>query len=226
MMAIRRSLWGFVAAALFVLLCSPQSVLAATTGPTIVKWNTQAIVKLTLTPNYAVGFGSVPAVFGTQPAPTVGPDASFAGGAVDFGSVLTGKDYLYKYAVHLNVFTSDPAGFNLFGEGAADFYNSTDTTSQPIQQDVFYAPSTSGSPADSNTGFTSGLPFYKTSGSVSPAQPNFAIAPSITYVTYPSPIASSSTAIVDYYYDYELHVPALASTGAYFVWVVYTVVAK
>ncbi len=225
MTGIRRKTWGYVAATLLALICSSHPLFAAT-GTTIVRWNTQALVKITLTPNYATGFGAVPAVFGTQPSPVHGPDASFGGGAVDFGSVLTAKNYLYKYAAHINVFSTDPNGVNLFGEGAADFYNSTDTTSQPIQQDVFYVKSTSGSPADSNTGFSPGLPFYKTSNAVSPAQPNFAIPATITYTTYPSPIATSTTALSDFYYDYELHVPALASTGAYYVWVVYTVVAK
>lgn len=200
------------------------SARAQTAANATVKWYGTAIVKLTLTPNYAAGFGSVKAVFGAQPAAAHGPDAVLGGGAVDFGSVLGGAQYLYKYAAHLSVFTNSPTGFNVFGEGAADFVNQTDSSSQSIAQTLYYAKSTSGSPADTNNGFSPALPFYRSAGSVTGG--GFATAPTITYAAYPAPIASSTAATGDFYYDYELKVPALASTGDYFVWIVYTVVPQ
>ncbi len=214
---------AMAAAAALALALSPRDASATTkTAATTVKWYSQALVNVTLTPNYYPGFGSVKAAFGAQPAPTHGPDT--AAGAVDFGQVLAGAAYLYKYAVHVNVQTSSASGFNVYGEGAADFYNQNDSTSQTLSSTLYYVPSTSGSPADSNTGFTPGYPFYKTSGAVTGG--SFNVPPTIAYVSYPSPIASSSLESGDYYYDYELKVPPTASAGSYFVWVVYTVMAK
>jgi hypothetical protein len=216
--------FAWIAAVAAAIFAATGSARAQTAANTTVKWYGTAIVKLTLTPNYAAGFGSVKAVFGTQPTPAHGPDAVLDGGAVDFGSVLSGAQYLYKYAVHLNVFTNSPTGFNVFGEGAADFVNQTDSTTQSISQTLYYVNSTSGSPAVGNNGFSPALPFYHTVGSVTGG--DFATSPTITYAAYPAPIASSAAATGDFYYDYELKVPALASTGAYFVWIVYTVVPQ
>src|SRR5579862_9010232 len=72
----------------------------ATSASATVKWSTQAIVHMSLTPNYFTGFGQVKAVFGAQPTPTHGPNAGPGVGAgdVDFGNILAGDDYLYKYA--------------------------------------------------------------------------------------------------------------------------------
>ncbi|MHB8148417.1 MAG: hypothetical protein ACYDGM_14305, partial [Vulcanimicrobiaceae bacterium] len=139
---------------------------AAPSGPVSIKWHAQAIVNVTLTSNYASGYGAVKAVFGTQPAPTHGPDATGPGTPVDFGSVLAGSTYLYKYAAHVNVVTNSSTGFDLYGEGAADFFNTADSSTQALNQTLYYLNSTSGSPADSNTGFSPGLPFYKTAGTV------------------------------------------------------------
>lgn len=218
----RSALAAAIAAAAFA--AASGSAHAQTAANATVKWYGTAIVKLTLTPNYAAGFGSVKAVFGSQPTATHGPDAVLDGGAVDFGSVLGGAQYLYKYAAHLSVFTNSPTGFNVFGEGAADFVNQTDSTSQPISQSLYYAKSTSGSPSDTNNGFSPALPFYRSAGSVTGG--GFATAPTISYAAYPAPIASSTSATGDFYYDYELKVPALATTGQYFVWIVYTVVPQ
>ncbi len=207
-----------VVVALMALL--PVAVLASTAS-TVVTWRTNAIVKLSLTPNYNSGFGAVPAVIGTQPAPTHGPNAVLDGGSVDFGNIEAGKTYLYKYAVELNVTTNSSTGFNLYGEGSADFYNLTDGSSLPISQTVYYVPSTASS--DSNTGYSAGAPFMKTSGTVTGG--SYSTPPSIAYTTYPSPIAQSLAATGTYYYDYEVNVPNSATNGHYYVWIVYTVVA-
>jgi hypothetical protein len=188
-----------------------------------VKWYAQAVVKFALTPNYATGYGTVKAVFGAQPTPAPGPGACLNGCAIDFGNVLAGTDYLYKYAAHLNIQTNDVNGVNIYGEGAADFFNQNDGTSTPLNQSVYYLTSTSGS--DTNTGFSPSLPFYRTTGSVSGN--SFGTAPTITYTTYPAPIAQTlSSNTSDLYYDYQLKVPGGATTGAYYVWIVYTVVPK
>jgi hypothetical protein len=203
---------------------------AQNTGTTKVKWNSLPVLSFTLTPNYYTGFGQVKAVFGTQPTPTHGPNAGpgVGQGDIDFGNLLAGTTYLYKYAVHLNVTSNDSNGFEVYGEGAAAFYNQTDASSQPLNSTLFYVTSTSGTPADPNTGFSAGLPFQQTGGIVTPAQPNYAVAPSINYGgVYPSvPIVNNASPSGDFYYDYLLKVPPLATQGQYFVWIVYTVVAK
>lgn len=212
---------GRVAVVVALMALLPVAVLASTAS-TVVTWRTNAIVKLSLTPNYNSGFGAVPAVIGAQPAPTHGPDAVFDGGSIDFGTIDAGKTYLYKYAVELNVTTNSSTGFNLYGEGAADFYNLTDGSTQPISQTVYYLPSTASS--DPNTGFSAGAPFYKTTNSVTAA--NYSTPPTITYSSYPAPIAQSLAASGTYYYDYEVKVPNSATNGHYYVWIVYTVVAQ
>lgn len=219
---MRRFAW--LAAMLAMSAAAAGVANAQTAANTTVKWYGTAIVKVTLTPNYAVGFGAVKAAFGAQSAAEHGADAVLDGGAVDFGKVLSGTQYLYKYAVHLNVFTNAATGFNVFGEGAADFYNQTDSTTQSIAQTLFYANSTSGSPADTNTGYSPALPFYHSGATVMGG--GFAIPPTISYGAYPAPIASSTSATGDFYYDYELKVPPLATTGNYYVWIVYTVVPQ
>ena len=197
-----------------------------------VKWATQAILKLSLTPNYASGFGQVQAVFGTQPAPTHGPNASSGGGAVDFGNIEAGNTYIYKYAAHVNVETNDPNGVKLFGEGLAAFTDNTaPTNTYALNSTLFYANSTSGSPADGNTGFTPGFPFQQTTGI--PTNPGYSVngvgSPAISYGgLYPAvPVGTSgATGSLDFYYDYIMKVPPAAVAGQYYVWIVYTVVGN
>lgn len=209
-------------AALAALIPSP--VWSAPTGNVAANWYAQAYAKVTLTPNYAGGYGTIPATFGTPPAPAPGPGACLQGCAVDFGTVLAGDNYLYRFASHVNIQTNDVNGVNLYGEGAADFFNQNDSSSIPLNTVVYYLPSTSGG-SDANTGYSPGFPFYKTSGTVTGN--SFNTAPSIAYISYPSPIASTlSASPTDLYYDYQLKIPFTATNGAYYVWIVYTVVPK
>lgn len=212
-----------VAAAAILAVVSPAAASSAT-GNVTVQWYAQAVVKMALTPNYAAGCGSVKAVFGTQPATVAPPQGCMAGGPIDFGGLLAGTNYLYKFASHLNLQTNDSNGVSVYGEGAADFVNTADGSFAALNQVLYYLPSTSGG-ADTNTGFSAGFPFYRTTNSV--AGNSFATAPTITYASYPPPIASTSTSgSSDFYYDYQLKVPAIATGGQYYVWIVYTVVPR
>jgi hypothetical protein len=214
----RIAAWAFAAAA----IVSTIVPAGAATGNINVKWYAQALVKIALTPNYAAGFGSVKAVFGAQPSPVYGPDASLNAGAVDFGPVIAGTNYLYKYASHLNVVTNDNSGFNVYAEGTADFYNSSDASTQILNQTLYYLPSVDGTTqSDTNTGYSPAYPFFRTAGAVTPGTP-----PSITYASYPAPAYASTNATGDYYFDYQLKVPPGATSGNYFVWIVYTVVPR
>ena len=217
-----RLIGWFWATAMVIATLVPASASVGARSTTV-QWMATSIVRMSLTPNYTTGYGSIRAVFGTQPAPTHGPDAPAVGsGAVDFGSVLAGDAYIYRYAAHLNVFTNSATGFNLYGEGAADFFNQNDSTTTPISQTIFYVHSSAG--GDGNTGFTPGLPFARTTAAVGGG--GFATAPSITYGSYPAPVASSTQSSGDFYYDYQMKVPATATTGSYYVWIVYTVVPQ
>lgn len=192
---------------------------AGSTGNVVVQWYTSAIVQMTLTPNYTSGYGTVKAVFGTtQPTPAPGSGSCLSGCSVDFGTVQAGSQYLYKYAAHVNVSSNDTAGFNLYAEGTADFTDGAGN-SMPLGQTLFYVPSVAA--GDTNTGFTAGYPFSVTSGTVSATTP-----PSIAYTTYPAPVYSSPSGNADVYQDYEMKVPATANASSYYVWIVYTVVAK
>lgn len=191
---------------------------AASSGNAVVQWYTSAIVQVSLTPNYTTGYGTVKAVFGTQPTPAPGSSACLSGCSVDFGTVQAGSQYLYKYAAHLNVQSNDTAGFNVYGEGAADFSDGSGNT-MPLGQTLFYVPSSAS--GDTNNGFTAGYPFSVTSGTVGAGTP-----PTISYTVYPSPIYSSATSNGDVYQDYEMKVPATANPSTYYVWIVYTVVAR
>lgn len=216
--------WGVVAAALLAAVALAGSHASASpTGSVTVKWVGQAMVHVALTPNYAAGFGQIPAVIGTQPAPTHGPDATLDGGSVDFGNVLTGKNYIYHFAAHVNVTSNSSTGLNVYGEGAADFFNTADSSTVPLSSAIYWLPAPA-SGTDSNTGFSAGTPFEKTGGVVS--NNGQFTTPSIAYTVYPAPISSSTLANTDFYYDYQLKVPFTATSGLYYVWIVYTVVPK
>jgi hypothetical protein len=227
---MKRNLLGwtsaiFAATALWIAILSPASAAVSSSGTVKVSWHEQPVIKLTLTPNYNTGFGSVLAVFGTQPTPTHGPGATGVGaGTVDFGTAVAGDTYLYKYAAHLHIITNDTSGFDVYGEAAAAIENNNDLTTYPVSQALYYL--TSSASSDTNTGFTPGVPFAQTAGSVTGGSDSISNPAVITYSTYPNPIALSTTDDADYYYDYQFKVPATATTGNYFVWIVYTVVGQ
>jgi hypothetical protein len=197
---------------------------ATATGTVDVTWHQLPIIHFSLTPNYYTGYGSVLATFGTQPAPTHGPGATgVSTGTVDFGTTLAGDTYLYKYAAHLHVTTNDNAGFYVYGEAATMITNNSDGSTYPAQA-LYYL--NSGASSDSNTGFSPGLPFSPTGGTVTGGGDSISSPPTITYGTYPSPVEQTSTANADFYFDYQFKVPPTATAGNYYVWIVYTVVGK
>jgi hypothetical protein len=211
----------FAATALIVVLSPADAVTA--TGNARVEWHQMPIINFTLTPNYYTGYGAVLATFGTQPAPTHGPGAP---ATVDFGTTIGGDTYLYKYAAHIHVTTNDPSGFLVYGEAAIALTNNSNAQTYPGQY-LYYL--NSGATSDSNTGFTPGLPFSQTIGSVSGSTADIAGAgPTIAYTIYPNPIAQSVTPNNDFYYDYQFKVPNVAAGagGNFYVWIVYTVVGE
>jgi hypothetical protein len=210
------------AATAMMLVFSPADAVTAP-GTTNVEWHALPVINFTLTPNYNSGYGAVLATFGTQPAPTHGPGAP---ATVDFGTTIGGDTYLYKYAAHLHVTTNDASGFYVYGEAAAVLTNNSNAQTYPGQY-LYYL--TSGATSDSNTGFTPGLPFAQTIGSVSGGNIDAAGSPpTIAYTIYPNPVAQSITANNDFYFDYQFKVPNVAAGagGNFYIWIVYTVVGQ
>jgi hypothetical protein len=228
-----------LAAALFAValsLINPGAFAATLSNQTniTVKWVTQPLVKLTLTPNYATGFGQFKVTLSAPSSVSHGPNAVAGGGTVDFGDIEAGFQYIYRYAAHVNVVTNDGNGFYVLGEGAAVFTNNNDSTTYPSA--VYYFKSTNGS-GDSNITFAGGQQFQTTTGS--PSGNTFCNSStgcppgaSINYMgSYPGPgspsaVANSVAASGDFYYDYGIVTPPNATAGNYYMWVVYTVVAK
>ena len=212
----------------FMRLVSAASALAISLVPfaapaannVTIKWHGQMLVSMSVTPNYSAGYGAILSKFGGgNPTPQTGPGAP---AAVDFGPVLSGDSYLYKFAAHVKVTTNDPGGFNLYGEGTADFIAVSGGGNAPLGSTLFYVNSVAGG-NDTNNGFNApAYPFQKTSGAVSGGPP-----PTINYGgVYPSPISTTSTPLADFYEDYLLKVPPTAVSAAYTIWVVYTVVPQ
>ncbi|MEO9264007.1 MAG: hypothetical protein ABI282_07915 [Candidatus Baltobacteraceae bacterium] len=202
------------------LLVSLVPAVAPAATDTTIKWHGQMLVSMSVTPNYTPGYGAILSKFGGgSPIPVAGPGAP---AAVDFGSVLAGDSYLYKFAAHVKVTTNDPGGFNLYGEGTADFIAVTTGGNAPLSTTLFYVNSVAGG-TDTNNGFNApAYPFARTSAPVTGGPP-----PTINYGgVYPSPIATTNTPLADFYEDYLLKVPATAVAASYVIWVVYTVVPQ
>jgi hypothetical protein len=205
---------------------SPAGAVTAT-GNVNVEWHQLPVINFTLTPNYATGYGSVIATFGTQPTPTSGPGATGVGsGSVDFGNTIAGDTYLYKYAARLTVTTNDPSGFVVYGEAATAFASSSTGLAAPGggQQVLYYVDSSAS--GDGNTGFSPGYPFLPTSGVVVGGN-SISSPPTISYTAYPAPMAQANTPNGIFYYDYQLKVPSgITTADSYFIWIVYTVVGQ
>lgn len=217
-MRIGVALWMVVAFAIASL--SPATAQTVVNGNVNVRWFSAYVVHFNLTPNYASGFGTILATLGTPGTPAPGPHATLGGGSVDFGNVMQGDNYLYRYAAHLNI-TSNAPGLDIYAEGTADFTGTgagNTGSTLPIAQTIFYLSSTSGG-SDPNTGFSPSTPFQRTS-QTGTSYSN----PTINYTTYPAPAYVVSSGNADYYIDYQLKLPGSATVGTYYVYIAYTVV--
>ena len=80
---------------------------------------------VTLTPNFANGFGTLSNTFcycggnGHAQVTTPGPTATLGSGNIDFGNVEDGQDYLYKSAMRVSV--TAPSAWYLFAAASQDF---------------------------------------------------------------------------------------------------------
>ncbi|HEX3466750.1 MAG TPA: hypothetical protein VHT05_01465 [Candidatus Elarobacter sp.] len=181
-------------------------------------------VKAQVVPNYQSGFGPQGGL-GSGSTPAAGPSAVLDGGTVDFGNVVVGYEYLYKYAAQVSVQTNDAAGFVVYGEGATDLNGSNPVpapSTWPLQSTLFWLVSNA-----ANTAFSPATSFNKTTGT--PIGANGAGG-----INYGGGAPSSGSAIWTYSgagsvsqgYDYELRLSGTIPVSQFNVYIVYTVVGN
>lgn len=172
------------------------------------------LTSLAITPNYQSGFGPVYFSYSTVPlhegyrasAPSPGLSAALNGGDVDFGSVQQAEDYLYQYAVKLNV--SSPAGFSVYTAASSDLIGSSGTL--PVSTHLFWLPTALSNGGDVNNTYTSAsTPFQLDT----------------TGATNATSIYASNSAAAGLAYDYILRLANSDPLGSYATNIVYTVVA-
>jgi hypothetical protein len=202
---------------------------AATFGAAEATWHVLPTLTTAITPNYQSGFGPQGGT-GSGSTPAVGASAVLDGGYVDFGTVVAGYNYLYKYAAQVQVKTNDNSGFKVFAEGSADFYGTTTMTTQPMNSVLFWAlsgtgnsPFTAATPFQStaNTGDTP-TNFITTNGTNQGQNITFASGPPSSTLIYSSSTGGTNTQG----YDYQIHVPDTVPTDTFSAIVVYTAVAN
>lgn len=194
-------------------------------GTAQIKYKINPTVRAQVIPNYLTGFGPVGGL-GSGQTPAVGAGAVLGGGTVDFGNVVVGYQYLYKYAAQINVQTNDSAGFVVYGEGATDLNGSNPVPSPatfPLAQTLFWLISNS-----ANSSFSPARTFNRTAGnpiaggaggidySATGGQP----APMAVIWSYP---ASGS---ISQGYDYQLRLSGAMAASQFNVYIVYTVVGN
>ncbi|HEX3468523.1 MAG TPA: hypothetical protein VHT05_10625 [Candidatus Elarobacter sp.] len=210
-------------AALILAMAVPGIAQGAFSGSAQLNYKILPTVKAQIVPNFASGFGPQGGL-GSGSTPTPGPNAVLSGGTVDFGNVVVGYQYLYKYAAQISVQTNDTAGFVVYGEGATDLNGSNPVPSPatfPIFSTLYWLPSSSG-----NTPFSPATSFNKTSGTPIGANGqngiSYAGAPPSSSSVWSSPTAGNLTQG----FDYELRLPGAIPASQFNVYIVYTVIGN
>ncbi len=192
----------------------------ASQGAAQARWRVVPTITASVIPNYQSGFGPQGGA-GSGSTPAAGALAVLNGGYVDFGSLVAGYQYLYKYAAQVQVGSNDNSGFKVFAEGSTDFTSLAHGT-VPMNSILYWLVSSAG-----NGPFSAAAPFSSTAntGDTSLNGGNnvgFAVGPpAATLVwSYPGPGNSAQG------YDYEVHVPSSIATDTFSAIVVYTVVGN
>lgn len=204
---------------------TPQVALSASMGSAQLNYHVLPTVRAQVVPNYLSGFGPTGGL-GSGSTPAAGPGAVLSGGTVDFGNVVVGYQYLYKYAAQVSVQTNDSAGFVVYGEGATDLNGSNPVpapATYPIFSTLYWLPSNSG-----NTPFSPATSFNKTNGN--------AIGGGAGGIDYsgvggvPSPMSSvwsaTTSGNLTQGFDYELRLSGAIPASQFNVYIVYTVIGN
>jgi hypothetical protein len=195
-----------------------RPVHASTGGATQENWSVVPILTATITPNFQSGYGPTGGQ-GTGITPAVGPLASLNGGYVDFGTVVAGYQYLYRYAALVSVTTNDTSGFKVYAEGSTDLNGST-TGTYAISNVLYWLPSSS-----SNSPFSAATSFQKTMGTPTNGGQNInygGVAPPASAIVWNSPSGGSLARG----YDYQIRLPGTIPIDKFNVYVVYTVIGN
>jgi len=215
------------AALLFLVVAVPFVASGqATNGSAKLTYKVLPTVKAQVIPNYAAGYGPQGGL-GSGATPTPGPNAVANGGTVDFGNVVVGYQYIYKYAAQVNVQTNDTAGFVVYAEGATDLNGSNPVPSPatyPIFSTLYWLNTNSG-----NTPFTPATSFNKTSGTPLGVNGSNGIDYSGVGGTPPgaSTVWTSSTGgTISQGFDYQLRLSGTVPTSQFNVYIVYTVIGN
>jgi hypothetical protein len=224
MQAVTRR-WAALAAMLLLTALPQISAASATTrGSAQINYKILPSIKAQVVPNYQSSFGPTGGL-GSGSTPAAGPSAVLDGGTVDFGNVVVGYEYLYKYAAQVSVQTNDASGFVVYGEGATDLNGSNPVpapSTWPLQQTLFWLVSSA-----ANTAFSPASAFNKTSGTPLGANGSNGInygagAPSPASQIWVNPGAGN----VSQGYDYELRLSGSIPTSQFNVYIVYTVIGN
>ena len=213
-----------VVLATFILGVVP-AVAGAGQGSVQMKYKVTPYVRAQVVPNYQSSFGPQGGT-GSGATPAPGASAVLNGGTVDFGNVIVGYEYLYKYAAQLSVQTNDSAGFIVYAEGATDLNGSNPVpapATYPIFSTLYWLPSSAG-----NTPFSPATSFNKTGGN-----PILGGAGGIDYsgtggvpsamsTVWSSPLAGN----VSRGFDYQLRLSGTIPTSQFNVYIVYTVIGN
>jgi hypothetical protein len=180
-------------------------------------WKVVPLITATIKPNYSSGFGPSGGN-GSGVTPAVGSTATLGGGNVDFGQIVAGFEYLYKFAAQISVTTNDSSGFNIYGEASSNF-NGASTGSFSLAGVLFYLPDATG-----NSAFSPGTAFGVTASPVSNNGKTitYSGAPPLSALVFSSPAGGT----VSEGYDYQLRLPATMPTDTFSVVVVYTVIGN
>jgi len=211
-------------AALSILPLTALAQQTPATGSARVNYKILPYVKAQVIPNYQSGFGPSGGL-GSGSTPAVGAGATLGGGTVDFGNVVVGYQYLYKYAAQVNVQTNDTSGFIVYAEGATDLEGSNPTPSPStyaLFETLYWLKSVAGntafSPATSFSATTTGTPLGVNG------------ANGISYAGSPPASTevwnSATSGSLSQGYDYELRLSGAMPTSQFNVYIVYTVVGN
>lgn len=212
-----------LAAFLLVFASLAAAASAESDGSMRANWKTNVIAQMTVTPNYASGYGPTGGA-GSGATPTPGPSAAAGSGYVDFGKVVAGYNYLYRNAAQVGVLSNDANGFTLYAEGTTDFTDGTST--MVLNGTLFWAVTSSGnSPFSNATSFSRTTYPITGSGSTTAISYGGSTPPSTAVIwSYPSATVGQPGNTATQGYDYQLRLPYNAPVAAMSVYVVYTVV--
>jgi hypothetical protein len=216
------------AVALLLTILAPQLARAAgtpTTGSAQLNYKILPTVKAQVVPNYSSGFGPTGGL-GSGLTPAAGPNAVANGGTVDFGNVVVGYQYLYRYAAQISVQTNDSAGFIVYGEGATDLNGSNPVpapATYPIFSTLYWLQSNA-----ANSPYSPATSFNRTGGN-----PLAGGAGGIDYSGsggVPSPMSmvwnNATGGSVVQGFDYQLRLSGTVPASQFNVYIVYTVIAN